>query len=206
LQVNPADAVNALADLQLWAQQTTETIGMVKHPDRARPEILEPDYEDPKEVYAFFGLAAYWAQLLEQGIANLLVGLRIQGKKVPTWVDVRNLYEKADRNTLGHLLRAVGELAPLDPALEDRLHQALKKRNYLMHHFFVEHAESLLSAEGKRRMIDELRDVIIFFKVIDPQVDELWLAIWRKYGFTEERIERELEIVKRALQMKDDST
>ncbi len=179
---------------------------MARHADRARPETPEPDYDDPKEVYAFFGLAAYCAQLLEQGIVNLLVGLRIQGKTTPTCGDVRNLYEKADGHTLGHLLRAVGELAPIDPALEDRLRQALTKRNYLMHQFFVEHAESLLSAKGKRRMIDELREIIAFLKVVDPQVDELWLAIWRTYGFTEERIQRELEIVKRALQNTDDST
>ena len=187
-------------------RETTETLGIAGHTDRARPETPEPDYDDPKEVYAFFGLAAYGAQLLEQGIVNLLVGLRIQGKTTPTWGDVRNLYEKADRHTLGHLLKAVGELAPIDPALEDRLLQALTKRNYLMHRFFVEHAESLLSAKGKRRMINELREIIAFLKVIDLQVDELWLAIWRTYGFTEERTRRELEFVKRALLITNDNT
>lgn len=72
-----------------------------------------------------------------------------------------------------------------------------------MHHFFVdEHDLSLLSAEGRRRMIDELREIIALLKAVDQQVDELWLAIWSKYGFTEERIERELQAVKHALQMK----
>lgn len=94
---------------------------MGKHSDRTRPGIPEPDYDDPKEVYAFFGLAANCVQLVEQGIVNLLVGLRILGKSGPTWGDVRILYEEADRNTLGQLLKAVRELAPFDPKLEDRL-------------------------------------------------------------------------------------
>ena len=175
---------------------------MVKTSSLTRPEIPEPDYNDPKEVYAFFGLAAYCAQLLEQGILNLLVGLRILGKKTPTWADVRRLYDEADRNTLGQLLGTVRELTPFDPQLEAELGTALKKRNYLIHHFFVEHSKNLLSETGKRKMIDELRGIIALFKKVDPQVDNLWLSIWRKYGFTEERIEREVESVKRTFQMR----
>ena len=173
---------------------------MAKPTSRKRPEIPEPDYDDPKEVYAFFGLAAYCCQLLEQGIVNLLVGLRILGKKTPTWGDVRTLYDEVDRKTLGQLLRGVRELAPFDPQLEGELANALKKRNYLLHHFFVQHSESLLSATGQRKMIDELSGIIAMFKNVDPQVDDLWLAIWGKYGFTEEQIERELEATKEALQ------
>lgn len=29
------------------------------------PDVPTPDFDDPKEVYAFFGLAAYAANLLE---------------------------------------------------------------------------------------------------------------------------------------------
>jgi len=133
---------------------------------------------------------------------NLLVGLRILGKLMPTWDDIRRLYEKADRKTLGQILSTLGKLTPFDPILEDQLDEALNKRNYLIHHFFVEHSESLLSAVGRRKMIDELTEIIALFKVVDPQVDDLWLAIWSKYGFSEERIERELQEVKRVLDLK----
>lgn len=167
---------------------------------RARPEIPQPDYNDPKEVFAFFGLAAYCAQLLEQGITNLLVGLQILEKKKNNWIHVRNLYENADHETLGKLLKSVRELSPFDSQLDDELAEALKNRNYLMHQFFVEHSTSLLSAPGKRKMIDELRNIIAVFKSIDQKVDELWLSIWRKYGFTKERIEQELLVVKQAIE------
>ena len=67
--------------------------------------VPEPEYDDPKEVYAFFGLAAYWIQLLEQGILNLWVGLRISGLKVPTWEDVRNFYDGGRRSAAAELER-----------------------------------------------------------------------------------------------------
>jgi hypothetical protein len=179
---------------------------MTKLTTRARPRIPEPVDDDPKEIYAFFGLAAYSAQLLEQGLLNLLVGVRILGKQVPTWGDVRGLYEEADQKSLGQLLKTVGEATPFDPALVVRLDEALKKRNYLIHHFFVDHSEDLLSTVGRRRMIDELREIIALFKAVDPQVDDLWLAIWSRYGFSEDRIQSELRDVKRLLGSKESLT
>jgi hypothetical protein len=179
---------------------------MTKFTTRARPQIPEPDYDDPREIYAWYGLAAYSAQLLEQGLTNLFVGLRILGKQVPTWGDVRSLYEDADRKSLGQLLRAVRELVPFDPALEGQLDEALKKRNYLIHRFFIEHSENLLSAVGRERIIDEFRTIIAQFKAVDHQVDDLWLAIWRRYGFSEERIQSELQEVKQLLDSNQNRT
>lgn len=176
---------------------------MAGYTKRIRPEIPEADYEDPREVYAFFGLAAYCAQLIEQGLTNLLVGLAVSRKKHPTVGDVKSLYEDTDKKTLGRLLRDIGKLVTVQDGLEEELHQILQKRNYFMHHFFVEHSENLLHGQGRRQMIDELRDIIVAFKVADRQVDELWFSIWNKYGITEERIERELGSLKRAISDED---
>lgn len=172
---------------------------MVEYTKRIRPEIPEPDYDDPKELYAFFGLAAYCAQLVEQGLTNLLVGLAIVKKHKPTWGGVSFLYDGADKKTLGRLLRDIGKLIPFKEGLEEELQEVLEKRNYLMHRFFVEHNENLLRKQGRRKMIDELRGIIVAFQAVDPRVDELWLSIWSKYGITEERIERELADLQRVI-------
>jgi hypothetical protein len=39
--------------------------------DHELPRIHEPEYDDPKEPYAFFGLAAYYAQCFEQILIHL---------------------------------------------------------------------------------------------------------------------------------------
>lgn len=173
---------------------------MIKYTKYRRPEIPDPDYEDPKEVFAFFGLAAYSAQLIEQGLSNLFVGLHVVYKKKPTWNDVRLMFENADKKTLGRLLKDVRKLVPFKSELEEELQKVLKKRNYLAHHFFVEHSEDFLHEKGRRQMIDELREIIAIFQVADPQIDELWHSLWEKYGFTEERIEQELTNLKAAFE------
>jgi hypothetical protein len=73
------------------------------------PEHVLPEPEDfgCKEVYAFFGLAAYWAQVLERGVINLAVGLEIGKSSNVTRQLVDELFARFDVRTLGRLLRAV---------------------------------------------------------------------------------------------------
>lgn len=173
---------------------------MLKHTKRERPSIPDPDYDDPKELYAFYGLAAYCAQLIEQGIINLLVGLKILGIQTPTVGDVSNLFDASNTKTMGNLLNAVRKITPFSDDLDEKLKDALKTRNYLIHHFFVEHDHDLLTDDGKRKMIDELVDIIALFKEVDPKVDDLWLGIWSKYGWTEDQIEKAVASIKQNLE------
>lgn len=173
---------------------------MLKHTHRERPSIPDPDYDDPKELYAFYGLSAYSAQLLEQGIINLLVGLKILDIQTPTHGDVINLFDGSNTKTMGNLLNTVRRITPFSDDLDEKIKEALKKRNYLIHHFFVEHDQDLLTDDGRRKMINELIDIIALLKEVDQQVDDLWLGIWSKYGWTEDRIEKELLSIKQNLE------
>jgi len=155
--------------------------------------IPEPDYNDPKEVYAFFGLAACCCQHIEQGLVNLIVGLRILDVNSPTWMDVRKLYTEADRKALEQILVQVRKKLSFEPSPIDGIYEALVKRNHLAHHFFVEHVEDAKSANGRREMIDELRKTVIFLKKEEKKVEKIWFTLKRKYDFTEERIEKELQ-------------
>lgn len=68
----------------------------------AHLEVPVPDYDDPKEVYAFFGLTFYWAQVLEQGLVNLAVALQAKGIPGVTFKDGNELsgYSAAQANHL----------------------------------------------------------------------------------------------------------
>ena len=70
-------------------------------------EVPTPDYDDPKELFAFFGLTFYAAQLLEQGIVNLAVAARAAGNQQITPQLINDLYDSVDRNTFGQVLRIV---------------------------------------------------------------------------------------------------
>ena len=98
--------------------------------------IPEPDYENPKELYAFFGLAFYKANVLEQGVLNFAVAMKAEDDPNFTFEDFDQIYEVLDKSTFGKIIHVVRK--KLDPSGEmlERLEAALEKRNYLAHRFF----------------------------------------------------------------------
>lgn len=65
-----------------------------------------PDPEDysEKEVYAFFGLAAYSAQVLENGLVNMVVAFKTFGARI-TRDQFDEIFSEHDSKTLGKLLQ-----------------------------------------------------------------------------------------------------
>ena len=63
--------------------------------------VPEPDGDDTKEVYAFFGLAAYSGQVLERGLLNLATIMRLRATGAATVDD----YESRVRGPGAALLR-----------------------------------------------------------------------------------------------------
>ncbi len=47
----------------------------------------------------------------------------------------------------------------MDAETDARLTDALKRRNYLMHHFFPTHNFAIYSAEGRIEMIEDLAEI-----------------------------------------------
>ena len=70
------------------------------------PQIPVPNYDDPKEIYAFFGLTYYKAALLEHGVLNLAVALLAKDVPGITVGHVDRLYESFDRKTFGQVINA----------------------------------------------------------------------------------------------------
>jgi hypothetical protein len=60
----------------------------------------------------------------------------------------RAVLDDLNSRTLGALLKIVKNIASLDAETDARLKDALKRRNYLMHHFFPTHNFAIYSAEG----------------------------------------------------------
>ena len=163
-----------------------------------RRAIPVPDYDDPKELYAFFGLTFYNAQVLEQGVVNLAVALNAKGTSNVTAGDVLGLYDELDRDTFGKVLREARSLTTFPDGLEGDLQKALDYRNYLAHRFFVEHSEAAVTASGRKQMIDELRSILEFLVRVDTEFDPIWMSAWNALGVTKERFNRKFEEIKAA--------
>jgi hypothetical protein len=159
------------------------------------PEVPEPDHDDPKEVYAFYGLAMYAAQVLEHSILTLAAGLFMTKAPVITRQVFDATFSDLDRKTMGALLKAAQSIMPIPTDIDVVLTDALQKRNYLTHHFFRKHAEIFTHERGRQEMIAELRSLIKAFQRADELVTPLYMAIWKRFGIDEEWIAREIEAI-----------
>jgi hypothetical protein len=157
------------------------------------PEIPIPDFDDPKEVYAFFGLAMYNANLVEASLINLAVALNLNKTKVITQDVFEATFGEMEAKTLGQLLKATRKLAAIPSELEPVLEETLNKRNFLTHSFFRVNAEEIIHEAGKRAMIEELRSMIGLFIRADALLTPVYMSLWEKYGLTEEFIQSELK-------------
>ena len=156
-------------------------------------EVPPPDYDNPKEVWAFFGLAAYSANLIEQSLVNLAAVLRLPAVGLVPQDMFERTFQELDKKTLGQLLRAAREIADIPDDLDGLLRDALDKRNSLIHSFFWYHREELLSETGCHEMINELREMIASFVEVDRRLEEVYLPLWEKHGVDEEFIRKELD-------------
>jgi hypothetical protein len=160
--------------------------------NRKPPEVPQPEGADYKEVYAFFGLCAFYAQVLEQGLINLTVALHIRGLTQITPEDVFQSFDRMERKTFGQLISDVRKKIDVPGEIEEALSMALEDRNYLMHRFFPKHHIDFGSNPGRHEMIDELRTLTLRFQTTDRQVETTTLRLWNRLGITQTMLESEL--------------
>lgn len=166
-------------------------------------EIPEIDNCCEKETYAFFGLAAYWAQVLEHSALNIAIVLNLPGASLMSQEIFDNAYNSLTKKTFGQLLKATKGILNISEADESYLSEALELRNILIHHYFREHAENLVSVVGRQEIKKELQLIISKFKRADKILEGIQAPLWEKYGVTEEFISEHLEELRVKAEIRD---
>jgi hypothetical protein len=156
-------------------------------------DVLVPKYEDPKEPYAFFGLAAYYVQCFEQSLILIIVALKATNRIILTTAEMEHAFERLDKQTLGILIKQLRDVMVIDDKFSETLAYLLEKRNYIMHHFFERNSEKWYGDASRRAMIDELRDLAQAFQDGDHMIVDLFKPLWARLGVTEESIQREMQ-------------
>ena len=158
--------------------------------------------ETTKEVYARFGLAMYYAQVLEHGLVNALVCLqqlpnkRAVARDREQWnTAVDEFLDHHFQTTLGRMIKSFREGSEVPPDLEGLLGRALEKRNWLTHHYFRERADEFVTHDGRLRMISELEIVRKLLDDADRALDLFIKPVRERSGITDEWIERELRLL-----------
>lgn len=154
-----------------------------------------PDIENccVKEAYAFFGLAAYCAQVLEHGAIHLAYAASLPDVHLVTPALHDELNNSLARKTFGQLLVACRKAVEIPDDTLDKLLEALELRNMLTHRYFRERADKFMSDGGRQLMMSELQEIIRKFKAADTLLEGIYMPILKKYGVTEEYVEKALE-------------
>ena len=125
-------------------------------------EAHRHDPESTRETFARFGLAAYQAQCVEKQLA-ILVATVHNPEFLSVETDTRERFFQVEfEKTLGQLVRTLGERVSIAPDLEERLRNALRLRNWLMHDYFWDRAAEVMTADGQSRMVPELQEAADF--------------------------------------------
>lgn len=153
--------------------------------------------EQIKEVYAQFGLAIYLAQVLEHGIGNALVYSSLIPSNVGKVRSALEWHEKFDQflglhfeKTLGRMISTLKAEIATTSNLESLLSEALRKRNWLAHHYFRERSDDFMNEAGRTKMIAELEEAQTLFSLADEVLETITKPLREKYGFTDERLEQ----------------
>lgn len=156
-----------------------------------------------KETYAFFGLAAYLAQVLEHSALNLAIALRLPDVSDVTQEVFDGIYNDLSRKTFGNLLNSSKRSIIIPENEIELLNEALDLRNMLIHSFFTIHAENFVSESGRLEMKVYLQNVIEKFNKADKVLYETYAPLWEEYGVTEEYVEGYLADLKKKSEKKD---
>jgi hypothetical protein len=153
----------------------------------------EPDGSDPKEVYAFAGLALYHAQLLEQEVQLFASALNISARTAVAQADVDAVFEQLSSRTLGQLVREARKWVQLPGGLANEIDAAVRVRNEVCHSFFADHSEDMLSDVGRLEMIAWLRRAVVVMSEADRDVTDLRKPLWGALGVTQEMAQAEFD-------------
>jgi hypothetical protein len=154
-------------------------------------EDIDPDSWLVRQVYAYFGLAIYAAQVLEHGIVNLAVWTGVRDGSIRAAEDTDADYESLFRLTMGQLNRTLKSRRPDYSQIEDDLGRALALRNFLAHHYFRERSAAFMTEEGKDQMITELQAARDFLREVDGRLDALTAQILSLLGVDKHLAEAE---------------
>lgn len=162
-------------------------------------EVPPPDDFSEKEVYAYFGAAAYHAQVLEKGLVNMVAAFSTLGLPI-TRSEFDAIFAAHNSKAIGPLLKtAKKHQIPISDEVSELLDHARNQRNYLNHEFFADHAGHWSTVDGRRAMIERLSELIRLFQAADSASEQINNPLMQRMGVTPERVEQEKQrIIARA--------
>lgn len=141
-------------------------------------------------TYAYFGLAIYFGQCIEETFSIMLWTDGIFKKKPKANKEVNEIIDSIEnsRKTMGKLLNEVKQSYKFTKKQIIALDEILKDRNYLAHKYFKLNIQKFYSEVGQLEMIKYFCDFIEKSELIDKELNSLYRNYTDKLGLTDEKI------------------
>jgi len=163
---------------------------------RYNDAVFEHEQEDEngraKNVYAYFGLAVYQSQCLEEAFYLMLIKNRIITKKIKTNREINDFMDKFEtsKRTMGNLVNEVKQAYNLSEETKNELTSLLNRRNYLAHKYFKENTQKFYSETGQKDMLKYFCEFIDHSRKLEEELKAYYFKTFEKMGLTEERLQQ----------------
>lgn len=145
--------------------------------------------EHIKEVYAKFGLAIYYAQVLEHQIVNTLLAIIAKNGEIHSSQEIDIFFEKNFAHTMGTLIKALTNKKILSEQAIEELRKAKIIRDNLVHNYFKDNIELMVAQRGREKMIDEFDRAVTIFTRVDNILTVFADEIFSNLGITRQKQE-----------------
>lgn len=150
-------------------------------------------------VYAYFGLAVYFGQVLEEALTQMLWMHRFFKQNKQTNEILNQIIDEFEKSkkTMGHIINEVKQAYSLSNEIELKLKEALSKRNYLVHRYFKDQIQKCYSEVGQKEMLQYFCNFIDHTSETDSALKPYFAGYMKKFGLTDEKLEEYMEIFKK---------
>jgi hypothetical protein len=145
------------------------------------------DVEVRKEVFAWFGAAAFYAQCVEVELIIARLALARRGSE-PTAEDWQRI--ETERRTMGALLLFIRKEIPLSDGDLEVLESAVRDRNFLAHDFWYQRSTLLATNSGCENLITELQVMSQRLKAANDAGERVSAMARAAAGIDEEVVQR----------------
>jgi hypothetical protein len=151
----------------------------------------EDDNGQHRLIYAFFGLAIYHIQVLEETFSYMLWTDRILKNKIKTGKDIREIIDAVEnsKKTMGNFINEIQQSYILSEDLIEKLKSILEKRNYLIHKYFKLEIQKCYSSLGRKEMLEYFGNFIDETIEIDSELNNYFSKYKDRMGVTKEKID-----------------
>lgn len=149
--------------------------------------------KEVQPIYEQMGALVQASQQLEFSIGFALTLLKQLGEGPLKDQDFDKSMDKFSKQTLGRLIGAAKKHVSFDESAEAALKLALDERNYMIHSFFHDQAESFSTPYGRKELLKRVR---LARKNIDPGykiLDSIVYVLMEENGMSMEKVMQDVK-------------